>query len=133
MAFYQVDLAGSDPFEALALAQSFFEGELDISFNEEDLAFAERLLAGTLDNLDTIDGILSRYSKDWKLERMAAVDRSILRLGVYELLKGDLPPAVVIDQAVDMAKKYGDERSGAFVNAILDRVREEECGESNWT
>jgi N utilization substance protein B len=66
---------------------------------------------------------LSGASPRWKIERMAAVDRNVLYLGVYELIEGETPAPVVINEAVELAKKYGAEQSAAFVNGILDEIR----------
>ena len=84
-------------------------------------AFADDLLRGTLDRLVEIDGELKEQTTHWRLERLAAVDRNILRLAMYELIfESDTPPAVVIDEAIEIAKKYGAEESARFVNGVLD-------------
>lgn len=84
-------------------------------------AFADALLKGTLENLAEIDDELTRQTAHWRLERLAAVDRNILRLAMYELLfQTDTPHAVVIDEAIEIAKKYGAEESARFVNGVLD-------------
>ncbi|MGD9252796.1 MAG: transcription antitermination factor NusB [Holophagae bacterium] len=84
-------------------------------------AFADDLLRGTLDRLVEIDGELKEQTTHWRLERLAAVDRNILRLAMYELIyESDTPPAVVIDEAIEIAKKYGAKDSGRFVNGVLD-------------
>jgi len=86
--------------------------------------YARELYAGAMAARDQIDRLLRGLAANWTLERMAAVDRNVLRLGCYELLIGQgAPPAVVINEAVDLAKKFGAKDSGAFVNGILDRVR----------
>ena len=83
--------------------------------------FADTLLRGTLARLDEIDGELGRQTTHWRLERLAAVDRNILRLAMYELMfETDTPHAVVIDEAIEIAKKYGTKDSGRFVNGVLD-------------
>ena len=89
-------------------------------------AFAEDLAAGVRDHLEEIDALAGEYSSHWDLERMAAVDRNILRLAVYELIyRDDIPPKVTINEFVDMAKKFSTEDSGAFVNGVLDRIFQE--------
>ena len=86
-------------------------------------AFSERLVCGVCENKEYIDGLISRSSKNWRLERMSRVDRSILRLGVFEMLyMEDIPPKVSIDEAVELGKKFGTEDSGAFINGVLDNV-----------
>ncbi len=83
--------------------------------------FADVLIRGTLDHLEEIDGELARQTANWRLERLAAVDRNILRLAMYELLfQSETPHAVVIDEAIEIAKKYGAEESARFVNGVLD-------------
>lgn len=86
--------------------------------------FAEPLIRGTLEKLTEIDGRIQRYAKNWDLNRMAVVDRNVLRLAVYEMLyREDIPPVVSINEAVDIAKKFSTDESGRFVNGILDKVK----------
>jgi N utilization substance protein B len=91
------------------------------SASKEVREFADYLLRGTLNDLDLLDEELSRQTAHWRLERLAAVDRNILRLAMFELInQPDTPPAVVIDEAIEIAKKFGAEESGRFVNGVLD-------------
>lgn len=86
--------------------------------------FASVLMTGSCENIDGIDGIISRYSQHWRLSRMSKVDRNILRMAIYELAYlRTIPPPVTINEAIELAKKYGTENSGSFINGILDRVR----------
>jgi N utilization substance protein B len=88
--------------------------------------FADPLIRGALERRDEVDEYIKRYAKNWDLHRMAAVDRNILRLAVYEMLfREDIPPVVSINEAVDIAKKFSTQDSGKFVNGILDRVKAE--------
>jgi transcription antitermination protein NusB len=88
--------------------------------------FAEPLIRGTLENRDAIDEQIKRHAKNWELHRIAAVDRNILRLAIFEMLhREDIPPVVSINEAVDIAKKFSTEDSGKFVNGILDKVKGE--------
>ena len=85
---------------------------------------------GTIKYLEDIDKKVSGYATNWNLNRMAVVDRNVLRLGSFELLYlKDIPAKVSINEAVDLAKKYSGEDSGKFVNGILDRIKDE-CGKS---
>jgi N utilization substance protein B len=85
---------------------------------------AERLARGTQARIAEIDGIIADSASNWRLDRIAAVDRTILRLGTYELLdEPQTPPAVVLDEAVEMAKRFGEADSPAFVNGVLDAIR----------
>jgi N utilization substance protein B len=94
-----------------------------LAVNDSALAFGRSRIEGVLANVEDIDQVLRRYAKHWRLDRMASVDRNILRLGVFELLHcPDIPPRVVINEAVELAKTFGSENSGAFVNGILDAV-----------
>lgn len=83
---------------------------------------ARRFARGTLDRLPEIDERLQETSKNWKLSRMAMIDRNILRLAVFELLESQTPPKVVLNEAIELAKKYGSAESGSFVNGMLDRL-----------
>ncbi len=84
----------------------------------------ERLVHGVLRTRGILDRLIARYSENWSLERMAGVDRNVMRIALYEMLWcADVPPRVAIDEAVEIGKKYGGEESGAFINGIVDRVR----------
>ncbi len=88
-------------------------------------------MRGVRSSLEDLDQRITRASTNWRLERMARVDRNLLRLGAWELLhRVDVPRAVVLDEAVELAKRFGTEESGAFVNGVLDRVADD-CGRSD--
>lgn len=92
----------------------------------ETRLFAEPLIRGTLQHRDEIDGHIKRHVKNWELHRIAAVDRNVMRLAIYEMLhREDIPPVVSINEAVDIAKKFSTQESGKFVNGILDKVKGE--------
>jgi transcription antitermination factor NusB len=87
-------------------------------------AYFKDLVEGVASHLEELDVFIVRYSEHWRLERMTIVDRNLLRLAIYELMyQPQIPPKVVINEAVEMAKRYGSEGSGGFVNGILDQVR----------
>ena len=112
---YQFELTDAAPEEM----QAGFEEWKSAGENVRD--FADNLLRGALDKMDEIDAELVRQTTHWRLERLAAVDRNILRLAMYELIyESDTPHAVVIDEAIEIAKKYGAKDSGRFVNGVLD-------------
>ena len=91
------------------------------------IEFCKRLVGGVQENLKAIDEKISQYATNWQLKRMAVIDRNILRLGVFELhYAPDIPPKVTINEAVELAKKYGDLESGKFVNGILDKIHKTE-------
>lgn len=88
--------------------------------------FADPLIRGVLEHCEKIDSEIQKHAKNWSLQRMAAVDRNVLRLATYEMLfREDIPPIVSINEAVDIAKKFSTQDSGKFVNGILDQVRKE--------
>ncbi len=88
--------------------------------------FAEPLIRGALQTRDEADAVIKKYARNWELHRIAAVDRNILRLAIYEMLhRDDIPPVVSINEAVDIAKKFSTQDSGKFVNGILDKVKGE--------
>ncbi len=87
--------------------------------------YLAQLVQGVAAHQEELDRLLRQHSEHWRLERMAAVDRNLLRLALFELLhQPEVPAKVVINEAVELAKRYGSEESGSFVNGILDRVRE---------
>lgn len=93
---------------------------------DEIRAFAESLVLGTKEHQAKIDDLITQYAEHWELERMAVVDRNILRQGIYELLwQVQVPPKVVINEALEIARKYSTEQSTRFINGLLDRVRKE--------
>lgn len=90
-------------------------------------SYCERLVEGVIKDLNDIDEVITRYATNWQLKRMAVVDRNILRLATFELLYlEDIPFKVTINEAVELAKKFGDEDSGKFINGVLDKISKEE-------
>ena len=84
--------------------------------------FAWSLFIGVLKHRDELDTVISNTASNWRLERMAATDRNVLRLGMYEMTKMGTPAAVVIDEAIEIAREFGTENSPSFVNGILDKL-----------
>jgi N utilization substance protein B len=115
---YQLDV-GHDPIDQVA--EAFWRVR---TTTDETRAVAERLARGAHSHAVEIDAAISHAADNWRLERIAAVDRNILRIGSYELMQEPAtPPAVVIDEAVEMAKRFGEAGSPAFVNGVLDAIR----------
>jgi len=85
--------------------------------------FANALFEGAAAEVAEADEAITKHAVDWKLERIAAIDRAILRLGIYELRRGETPAKVVINESVELAKKFSSEDASAFVNGLLDTVR----------
>jgi transcription antitermination protein NusB len=118
-ALYQLDTSGGAPVEVLRNIVAHFGEELDA----EAIRFADELVRGIQSERQTIDDVIQKASTNWKLDRMARVDRNILRLGVYEILRrGDVPVKVTLNEAVELGKKFGSEESSSFVNGVLDRI-----------
>ncbi|MDQ1469428.1 MAG: transcription antitermination protein NusB [Bryobacterales bacterium] len=88
-------------------------------------AFAEQLVSGVVGNIEKIDECITKHAEHWKMQRMPAVDRNLLRLAVYELMRTDTPPAVVIDESLELARRFSGEESVHFINGVLDAVRKE--------
>lgn len=90
---------------------------------ESALEYAKTLVRGTLDHLEQIDTLIRQQAEHWRLERMPPVDRNILRLAIYEFLfETDVPKLVILDEAIELAKEFGTEQSGRFVNGVLDGI-----------
>jgi N utilization substance protein B len=116
-ALYQIDVAAEGIDEALSRFWRSFE-----PVEREVMTLAEALVRGVAEHRRTIDEAIERVSTNWRLDRMAKVDRNILRLAVYELIATDVPVKVVINEAIELGKKYGSESTGAFVNGVLDKI-----------
>ena len=93
---------------------------------EIDNKYVRDVVNGVLDNLETIDTTITKYLENWDLDRLGKTDRAILRLGTYEMLYYDTPSIVVINEAVELAKKYSDEKIVKLINAVLDNIRDNE-------
>ena len=118
---YQLDLNGDDD-PAPAAAEFWARHAVD----SEARAFAEALVRGAKANQPKIDETIAQFTEHWDLDRMAVVDRNLLRLAVYELLwQSDVPAKVAINEAIEIAKKFGTQESGRFINGILDRIHKE--------
>jgi N utilization substance protein B len=116
-ALYQIDVAAEGIDDALSRFWKSFE-----PVEREVMDLAEGLVRGVAAHRRAVDETIEETSTNWRLDRMAKVDRNVLRLAVYELLRTDVPVKVVIDEAIELGKKYGSESSGAFVNGVLDKV-----------
>ena len=116
-----------------ALFQRDFLGEIEPEEQPQD-AYAREVLQGIEAHQPEIDQLIRERAEGWRLERLHSVDRNILRLAIYELLyREDVPPEVAIDEAIELAKKYGTERSPAFINGILDRIYKEKLAAQSQT
>ena len=114
---YQHDMSGNAPDTIL----STFE-ELQKS-KPNTREFATRVFKGTVENLAEIDGMITAQADNWRIERMAVVDRNLIRQSIYEFLyEKDTPKLVIIDEAIEIAKKFGTQKSSQFINGILDGI-----------
>jgi N utilization substance protein B len=116
---FQLDFNKSEPEAAFKAAL-----EESLGLSPRAVEFSKSLVLGAAAHMAEIDEIISKNAKEWKVERMAGVDRNIVRMAVYELTFGteDITPNIVINEAVELAKKFGSESSGKFVNGILGTI-----------
>ncbi|MGH0034352.1 MAG: transcription antitermination factor NusB [Myxococcota bacterium] len=120
-ALYAVDIA-SRSGDAPAAQEVFDRVAANFEMPEAARAFAKELVCGCCERRERIDAIIAEHSRNWRLSRMAVVDRNILRLVTFELLELDTPSPVVIDEAVELARRFGSDTSPSFVNGIADAV-----------
>ena len=118
-ALYQGETTGVTVAEAFLLLRENFQA------NKKAAPYALEILAGVDECRTEIDQLIAKHSKNWRLERMSMVDRNILRVAAFEFLKKgqDVPPAVVINEAVEVAARYSDEDASPFINGILDSMK----------
>lgn len=115
---FQIDMAGGEPAEIYPHFWREHETETEVK------AFAQGLVEGVMSERDALDGIIAGSVAHWRVSRMPVVDRNILRLAVYELASlKETPAAVILDEAIEVGKKFGSEQSGSFINGVLDAVR----------
>ena len=115
---YQIDIS---KISAQDCVDDFYGANIDVDSDVQN--FSISLVNGATDNIENIDKIISEAASNWQINRMATIDRNILRLSSYELLYcEDIPPKVSINEAVELAKKFGDSESSRFVNGILDKI-----------
>lgn len=114
---FQHDMSGNQPD---MIIQTFEELQKSKPNTRE---FATKIFRGTVDNLGKIDEMITAQADNWRLSRMAVVDRNIIRMCVYEFLhENDTPKLVIIDEGIEIAKKYGTDKSSQFINGILDGI-----------
>jgi len=119
---YQLDIVKQD---AKAAFEDFLNNNEGMDSDVKD--FSYKLITGTISNIEAIDKNIRKFADNWELNRMAIVDRNILRLACYELMfLDDIPSKVTINEAVELAKKYGGIDSGKFVNGVLDKINKED-------
>ena len=122
---FAADLGRADSLEAA------FEGVAEnFDLHPGALAFAKELVCGVSADRETIDATIAQHARNWRIDRMAAVDRNLLRLAVHELRSTDTPAQVVLNEAVELAHDFGGDRSPAFVNGVLDAVARDRAEEN---
>jgi N utilization substance protein B len=118
---FQMEASGGDAEEVV---QTFWKS-FGVDADPEGRVYAEEVVRGVGADLPKLDELITAASVNWRMERMARVDRNVLRLGTWELAhREDVPRAVVLDEAVELAKAYGSDDSSAFVNGVLNRIAE---------
>ncbi len=114
---FHIDFTGGDPAEVTAAVYGMQEEEIPESVND----YVKWVVTGTLSRKDEIDLLITELARDWKLERMGGVDRAVTRMAIYEIKFGEdkVPPRAAVNEAVELAKHFGSDESGRFVNGIL--------------
>lgn len=119
---YAIDITKEDPVTCI---ERFWDSTDETSGDVKE--FTGEIVTGVSDKRDDIDKLISKHATNWQLDRMAVIDRNVLRLATYELLfREDIPPKVSINEAIDIAKKFGGNDSGKFVNGVLDKINKTE-------
>lgn len=119
---FGIEVSATSPETAIQDFWREFEGD------PEGRSYSDEMVRGVVSNLAQVDMLIRAASTNWRIERMTRVDRNLLRLAAWEILfRPDIPRAVILDEAVELAKQFGGEDSSAFVNGVLDRIAEE-CG-----
>jgi len=114
---FQHDISGNEPDMIVTTFEDFVKSKANTR------EFAEKIFRGTVAHLAEIDEMIQAQAENWRLSRMAVVDRNIIRMSVYEFLHEDeTPKLVIIDEAVEIAKKFGTQKSSQFINGILDGI-----------
>ena len=119
---YSVDIQKASPI-AEVVNDYWQQNSVDEIVKE----FAIVLVEGTLKNKEYVDKLITEYTDNWRIERMAVIDRNIIRMATFELMYLEqIPPKVAINEAVELAKRFGDDESGRFVNGVLDKINKKE-------
>jgi N utilization substance protein B len=120
---FSLDLRDQPVGEAITSFYSGLASDAEPQAATEPDEFMETLVRGTSENAEEIDRWITKKSEHWRLDRMPVVDRNILRMALYEMTKTETPPAVVIDEALELARQFSGDESVAFINGVLDAVR----------
>jgi N utilization substance protein B len=125
---FQMDFTQADPAEALAIALEVQQDEENSEEAAKALKYAEIVLKGTAEKLSEIDTLIGKYAINWEVKRMPGIDRNILRMAIYEMRFAEekVPVNVAVNEAVELAKRFGSEKSARFINGVLGRLMREE-------
>jgi len=127
---FQWDMRRMAVEEAISAFYDTLHSEEDAAVRPDPDPFMESLVTGAVARLSELDERISGRSSNWRIERMPAVDRNVLRLAVYEMMATDTPPPVVIDEALELARQFSGEDSVKFVNGVLDAIRKDQLPKS---
>ena len=123
---YQIDLNGDKAPGDTEAFWALHSGPGKSAVTAKTRTFTEQLVAGVMAHRDEIDERIKKYTANYELNRLATVDRNILRMAIFEMLHApDVAPVVIINEAIEIAKKFGGDKSGGFVNGVLDRIKQE--------
>src|SRR5438552_13800121 len=117
---FAADLVRSDPSE---LTKNYWDGLGETGIDDKTREFADRLVIGTLEKIESVDEIIRTRAEHWRIERMAIVDRNVLRLAVFEFLYEDTPATVAINEALEIARRFSTFEATQFINGILDAIK----------
>ena len=125
---FQMDYTHADADEALAIALEVQQEEEKSEEAEKEFKYAEKVLKGTAENLALIDELIGRYAINWEVKRMPGIDRNILRIAIYEMRFAEekIPVTVAVNEAVELAKMFGSDKSARFINGVLGKLMREE-------
>lgn len=126
---FEWDVRAGSVDQAISHYQTLHSAEEDAE-SEPDI-FMEELVRGTTEKCADIDRVIESKSANWKLSRMAIVDRNILRLAIYELSQNALPPPIVIEEALQLARQFSSDESVAFINGVLDAINKQSAAGAN--
>ena len=125
---FQMDFTQAEPEEALAIALEVQQDEEKSEEAAKAIKYAEKVLKGTVEKLPEIDALIGKYAINWEVKRMPGIDRNILRMAIYEMRYGEeiVPVNVAVNEAVELAKQFGTEKSARFINGVLGKLMRSE-------
>ena len=125
---FQMDFTQAEPAEALAIALEVQQDEEKSEEADKAVTYAEKVLKGTAEKLPEIDALIGKYAINWEVNRMPGIDRNILRMAIYEMRFGEekVPVNVAVNEAVELAKQFGTEKSARFINGVLGKLMREQ-------